>query len=187
MPAFFALSGTLVYRWFSDFDEAAAIAANFIVSALVLIPLAVVTSDFGRASNPSEQSAVAILLLLVGTLAASAAGRVFYQMALTATKNDNGYVTMFFLLIPALSTLISFMLSHWIPGLQFVPRPMFFVGMALVTIPLLALSLASWRDSQPRGSVFGAKIQEDATQSAPAKARDRRFLAGRLPDQRRNA
>ena len=187
MPAFFALSGTLVYQWFSDFDEAAAIAANFIVSALVLIPLAVVTSDFGRASNPSEQSAVAILLLLVGTLAASAAGRVFYQMALTATKNDNGYVTMFFLLIPALSALISFMLSHWIPGLQFVPRPMFFVGMALVTIPLLALSLASWRDSQPRGSVFRAKIQEDATQSAPAKARDRRFLAGRLPDQRRNA
>ena len=187
MPAFFALSGTLVYQWFSDFDEAAAIAANFIVSALVLIPLAVVTSDFGRASNPTEQSAVAILLLLVGTLAASAAGRVFYQMALTATKNDNGYVTMFFLLIPALSALISFMLSHWIPGLQFVPRPMFFVGMALVTIPLLALSLASWRDCQPRGSVFSAKIQEDATQSAPAKARDRRFLAGRLPDQRRNA
>ena len=187
MPAFFALSGTLVYQWFSDFDEPAAIAANFVVSSLVLIPLAVVTSDFGRASNPSEQSAVAILLLLVGTLAASAAGRVFYQMALTATKNDNGYVTMFFLLIPALSALISFMLSHWIPGLQFVPRPMFFVGMALVTIPLLALSLASWRDSQPRGSVFGAKIQEDATQSAPAKARDRRFLAGRLPDQRRNA
>ena len=187
MPAFFALSGTLVYQWFSDFDEAAAIAANFIVSALVLIPLAVVTSDFGRASNPSEQSAVAILLLLVGTLAASAAGRVFYQMALTATKNDNGYVTMFFLLIPALSALISFMLSHWIPGLQFVPRPMFFVGMALVTIPLLALSLASWRDSQPRGSVFRAKIQEDAIQPAPAEARDRRFLAGRLPDQRRNA
>jgi hypothetical protein len=65
-------------------------------------------------------------------------------MALTATKNDNGYVTMFFLLIPALSALISFVLSHWVPGLQFIPRPMFF-GMALVTIPLLALSLASWR------------------------------------------
>ena len=145
----------LVYQWFSDFDEPAAIAANFIVSSLVLIPLAVVTSDFGRASNLSEQSAVAILLLLVGTLAASAGTRLFYQMALTATKNDNGYVTMFFLLIPALSALISFMLSHWIPGLRFVPRPMFFVGMAVVTIPLLALSWASWRDSQPRGSVFG--------------------------------
>jgi drug/metabolite transporter (DMT)-like permease len=143
MPAFFALNGTLVYRWFSDFDESAAIAANFVVSSLVLIPLAVVTSDFGRASHVSQRSAVAILLLLVGTLAASAAGRVCYQMALTATKDDNGYVTMFFLLIPAFSALISLMLSPWIPGLQFVARPMFFIGMALVTIPLFLLSLTT--------------------------------------------
>ena len=143
MPAFFALNGTLVYKWFSDFDESAAIAANFVVSSLILIPLAVETSDFGRASHVSQQSAVAILLLLVGTLAASAAGRVCYQMALTATKDDNGYVTMFFLLIPAFSALISLMLSRWIPGLQFAPRPMFFIGMGLVTIPLFLLSLTT--------------------------------------------
>ena len=155
MPAFFALSGTLVYQWFSDFDESAAIAANFAVSSLILIPLAIETSDFGRASHVSEQSAVAILLLLVGTLAASAAGRVCYQMALTATQDDNGYVTTFFLLIPAFSSLISLMLSPWIPGLQFVARPMFFIGMALVTIPLLLLSLASWRASRTRGWVIG--------------------------------
>jgi drug/metabolite transporter (DMT)-like permease len=155
MPAFFALSGTLVYQWFSDFDESAAIAANFVVSSLVLIPLALETSDFGRASHVSPHSAVAILLLLVGTLAASAAGRVCYQMALTVTKDDNGYVTMFFLLIPALSALISLMLSHWIPGLQFVARPMFFIGMALVTIPLLLLSLASWRASRAHNWVIG--------------------------------
>jgi drug/metabolite transporter (DMT)-like permease len=168
MPAFFALSGTLVYQWFSEFDEPAAIAANFVVSSLVLIPLAAMTSDFGQASHLSEQSILAILLLLVGTLAASAAGRVFYQMALTATKNDNGYVTMFFLLIPALSAVLAFMLSHWIPGLQFVPRPLFFVGMALVTIPLLALSLVTWRDSKPLSSVLDARIQEDdASLSAP--------------------
>ena len=178
MPAFFALSGTLVYQWFSDFDEPAAIAANFVVSSLVLIPLAAVASDFGRPENLSEQSAIAILLLLVGTLASSAAGRVFYQMALTATRNDNGYVTMFFLLIPALSALISFMLSHWIPGLQFVPRPMFFVGIALVTIPLLMLSLASWRGSQPRSSVFAAKIREDDLAPGSVDSRDR-HLSGR--------
>jgi drug/metabolite transporter (DMT)-like permease len=178
MPAFFALSGTLVYQWFSDFDEPAAIAANFVVSSLVLIPLAAVASDFGRPENLSEQSAIAILLLLVGTLASSAAGRVFYQMALTATRNDNGYVTMFFLLIPALSALISFMLSHWIPGLQFVPRPMFFVGIALVTIPLLMLSLASWRGSQPRSSVFAAKIREDDIAPGSLDSRDRQ-LSGR--------
>jgi hypothetical protein len=40
----------------------------------------------------------AALLLVIGTLAAGAAGRVFYQIALTATDNDNGFVTMFFLL-----------------------------------------------------------------------------------------
>jgi drug/metabolite transporter (DMT)-like permease len=171
-PAFFALSGTLVYQWFSDFDEPAAIAANFVVSSLVLIPIAALTSDFGQASHLSQPSTMAVLLLLVGTLAGSAAGRVFYQMALTATKDDNGYVTMFFLLIPALSALISFMLSRWIPGLRFVPSPMFFFGMALVTISLFLLSLASWRASQARGSAFGAEIQEDHVEPASADPRD---------------
>jgi len=170
IPAFFALSGTLVYEWFSDFDESAAIAANFVVSSLVLIPLALETSDFGRASRVSEQSAVAILLLLVGTLAASAAGRVFYQMALTATKDDNGYVTMFFLLIPAFSALISWMLSPWIPGLQFVPRPMFFIGMGLVTIPLFLLSLTSWRTRLARRSRLDQGVREIKAASAGAKA-----------------
>jgi drug/metabolite transporter (DMT)-like permease len=187
MPAFFALSGTLVYQWFSDFDEPAAIAANFVVSSLILIPLAAMTSDFGQASHLSEQSILAILLLLVGTLAASAAGRVFYQMALTATKNDNGYVTMFFLLIPALSALLSSLLSHWIPGLQFVPRPLFFVGMALVTIPLLLLSLGPWRDSRPRSSIFSPKMQEDDIEPAWADPWDRPFPRDRSADRRREA
>jgi drug/metabolite transporter (DMT)-like permease len=184
MPAFFALSGTLVYQWFSDFDEPAAIAANFVVSSLVLIPLAALTSDFGQASQLSQQSAVAILLLLVGTLASSAAGRVFYQMALTATKNDNGYVTMFFLLIPALSALISLMLSHWIPGLQFVPRPMFFVGMALVTIPLFLLSLTSLPGSQPRSRTLGRRLRSDGVKLDSVGARNLRLRGDRFPDQR---
>jgi hypothetical protein len=77
MPAFFALSGTLVYRWFSDFDETAAIAANFVVSSLVLIPLAALTSNFGQALHSTQPPTVAVLLLLLGTLAGSAAGRVF--------------------------------------------------------------------------------------------------------------
>jgi drug/metabolite transporter (DMT)-like permease len=161
MPAFFALSGTLVYRWFSDFDEPAAIAANFVLPSLVLIPLAAVTSDFGQASSRlDQQSAVAILLLLVGTLASAAAGRVFYQMALTTTKDDNGYVTMFFLLIPAFSALISWRLSRWIPGLQFAPRPMFFIGMGLVTIPLLLLSLISWQARPRRHAESDSRVHE---------------------------
>jgi drug/metabolite transporter (DMT)-like permease len=186
-PAFFAMSGTLVYRWFSDFDEPAAIAANFVVSSLVLIPIAAVTSDFGQASHLSEQSTMAVLLLLVGTLAGSAAGRVFYQMALTATKDDNGYVTMFFLSIPALSSLISFVLSRWIPSLRFVPSATFFVGMALVTISLFLLSLTSWRASQLRGSVFSRRIQEDRAEFASVEVRGRRFPGDRRPEQRGSA
>jgi drug/metabolite transporter (DMT)-like permease len=187
MPALFALSGTLVYQWFSDFDEPATIAANFVVSSLVLIPLAAMTSDFGQASHFSPPSTTAVLLLLLGTLAGSAAGRVFYQMALTATKDDNGYVTMFFLLIPALSSLISFILSWWIPGLRFVPSAMFFFGMALVTVSLCLLSVTSWRDSKPRGSVFDAQIEEDdASLSAPIlEVRHSRAIA--RADQRHSA
>jgi drug/metabolite transporter (DMT)-like permease len=185
MPAFFALSGTLVYRWFSDFDEPAAIAANFVVSSLVLIPLAAATSDFGQASHFSGQSTVAILLLIVGTLASSAAGRVFYQMALTATKDDNGYVTMFFLLIPAFSALISFMLSRWIPGLQFVPRPMFFVGMGLVIIPLFFLTLISSRAGQSRDRTSDEGIQNDAVELASVGVGNRRLSRDPVPDQHR--
>jgi drug/metabolite transporter (DMT)-like permease len=156
-PIFFALNGTLVFKWFSDFDESAAIAANFVVSSLFLIPIAVATSNFG--AQVSEQSALAILLLLFGTLASSAAGRVFYQTALTATKNDNGYVTMFFLLTPVLTPLISFPLSRWIPDLQFIAQPLFFIGMALVTVSLFWFMLTTWRRARaPRPSPdVGAK------------------------------
>jgi drug/metabolite transporter (DMT)-like permease len=181
-PAFFALSGTLVYRWFSDFDEPAAIAANFVVSSLVLIPIAALTSDFGQAApHLSEPSTMAVLLLLVGTLAGSAAGRVFYQMALTATKDDNGYVTMFFLLIPALSALISFVLSRWIPGLRFVPSGMFFVGMALVTASLFLLSAISWRAARAGSRPLGGGVENDEGDFASADARDPRLDGGRLP------
>ena len=101
----------------------------------------------------------AILLLLLGTLAAAAAGRVTYQMALTATDNDNGFVTMFFLLIPVLSSLISWPLSRWIPDLRIVLGPMFFSGLTLVSIPLLVFSAMAWRghadapEANDRGAV----------------------------------
>jgi hypothetical protein len=63
------------------------------------------------------------LLLLLGTLAAAGAGSVFYQVALITTDNDNGFVTMFFLLIPALSAIITVPLSWWITDLRFVLDP----------------------------------------------------------------
>ena len=113
------------------------------MSSLILIPVAIATSNFS--AQLSEQSTLAILLLLFGTLASSAAGRVFYQIALTATQNDNGYVTMFFLLTPVLTPLISLPLSRWIPDLQFVAGPLFLIGLALVTAPLFLFSLIAWR------------------------------------------
>src|SRR4029077_14288745 len=116
---------------------------------LILIPVAVATSNF--AVQLSEQSALPILLLLFGTLA-SAAGRVFYQTALTATQNDNGYVTMFFLLTPVLTPLIALPLSRWIPDLQFVVGPLFLIGTALVTVPLLLFSLMAWRGASAHSS-----------------------------------
>ena len=149
MPIFFALSGTLVYFWFREFDESAVIAANFLVSSVVLIPAAIFMARFPGHSTLTDSSLVAVLLLIIGTLAASAAGRVFYQAALSATHNDNGFVTMFFLAIPALSTLVSWPLSHWISELRFFANPMFFSGMALVTGPLLAFSWSTWRREHP--------------------------------------
>ena len=144
MPIFFALSGTLVGHWFSKFDEAATIAANFVVSAAILIPAILFISHLHPDFFMSEQKLVAILLLLLGTLAAAAAGRVFYQVALTTTDNDNGFVTMFFLLVPALSALITVPLSWLITDLRFVAEPMFFVGLLLITIPLVLFLLKSW-------------------------------------------
>jgi Mn2+/Fe2+ NRAMP family transporter len=80
---------------------------------------------------------------LGGTLAAGAAGRVVYQIALTVTENDNGFVTMFFLIVPGLSSLISFILSSWISDLHFAAGWMFFVGLALVAAPLFVFSMKS--------------------------------------------
>jgi drug/metabolite transporter (DMT)-like permease len=145
MPIFFALSGTLVGKWFSDVDESAIIAANFVVSGAVLIPATLWIAY--RQADPSidEGTLIAILLLLLGTLAAAAAGRVFYQVALSVTDNDNGFVTMFFLLTPALSALLTVPLSWWIIDLRFVIGPMFFVGLLLITAPLLLFLLKTWK------------------------------------------
>lgn len=119
-------------------------AANFIVSATVLIPGTLLAAYLWSVPADSSDGKEAILLLLIGTLAAAAAGRVFYQVALTVTDNDNGFVTMFFLLVPALSSLISFPLSWWIPDLRFAAGPMFFGGLALVAASLFIFSSRSW-------------------------------------------
>lgn len=147
VPICSALSGTLVCKWFAKYDESAAIAANFLVSALILIPVTGLilyqqhSMDFGQAFT--------VILMIIGTIVAASIGRVSYQIALSITANDNGFVTMFFLLIPALTALISLPLSWWIRDLHFAVSLMFFVGLAVVSASLLLFSLKSWGQSSP--------------------------------------
>jgi len=93
----------------------------------------------------TSADAPAIFLLLIGTLAASAAGRVFYQAALTATRNDNGFVTMFFLAIPAISAGVSWPLSLWITDLHLDLSALFFEGLFIVMAPLVVFSISAAR------------------------------------------
>ncbi len=64
---------------------------------------------------------------------------------MTVTGNDNGFVTMFFNLVPALTALISLILSWWIVDLHFAADPLFFIGLALIAASLLLFSLKAWR------------------------------------------
>jgi drug/metabolite transporter (DMT)-like permease len=151
IPILYALSGTLIGEWFQKFEDAAAVAANFVASAVILIPACLILL---LAAPPTplwqDHAAAAVALLLIGTLASAAAGRVLYQIALTVTKNDNAFVTMFFLLVPGLTTLISIPLSWWLPDLKFSAGPLFFAGLLLVAAPLLFFSVKAWRVMQPQ-------------------------------------
>jgi hypothetical protein len=145
IPILYALSGTLVGEWFGAYDPAAAVAANFVVSGVVLVPACLILLAGQPMPVWQGEAAAAVALLLIGTLASAAAGRALYQVALAETKNDNGFVTMFFLLTPGLTTLVSIPLSWWIPDLKFSAGPLFFAGLLLVAAPLLFFSVKAWR------------------------------------------
>ena len=144
VPLCSALGGTLLGKWFSTYEESAAVAANFFSANLVLIPLTVFLM-YQRSELQFDNQYGAILLMLAGTIIAGSIGRVFYQVALTTTGGDNGFVSMFFNLVPALTALISFSLSRWIADLHFVFDPTFFVGLTLIAASLLLFSWESWR------------------------------------------
>ncbi len=150
IPLCSALGGTLIGKWFAKYEESAAVAANFFVANLLLIP-ATVFILYRRSELQFDNQPVAIILMIVGTIVAASVGRVLYQVALTVTGADNGFVTMFFNLVPALTALISLVLSRWIVDLHFAADPMFFVGLALIAASLLLFSLKSWRQP-PRHS-----------------------------------
>ena len=150
LPIFFALSGTLVRKWFSKFEEAASVAVLFVLSAVILIPSMLFLSGLRSESYTNAADLPAITLLLLGTVLAAAAGRVVYQMALTATNNDNGFVSMFLLLVPAVTCLVSIPMSWWISELNIAVGPAFFLGLFLIAAPLFAFSLQSWRLASAR-------------------------------------
>jgi drug/metabolite transporter (DMT)-like permease len=143
VPLCSALGGTLVGKWFASYDESAAIAANFLTANVILIPgcLAVL---YWRNELNFEQL-WAILLMIFGTIVAASLGRVMYQIALTVTGGDNGFVTMFLNLVPALTAFISLGLSHWVADLHFVIDLTFFLGSGLIAASLVLFSLKSWR------------------------------------------
>jgi drug/metabolite transporter (DMT)-like permease len=147
VPICSALGGTLICKWFMKYDESAAIASNFAVSALLLIPTTGFLLVWRGELHFGE--VIPILLMIAGTIIAASVGRVLYQIALSVTGADNGFVTMFFLLIPALTALISIPLSWWIADLHFSVSWMFYVGLVVVSASLLFFSLKSW--GQPAG------------------------------------
>jgi drug/metabolite transporter (DMT)-like permease len=144
VPLCSALGGTLLGKWFATYEESAAVAANFFAANLLLIPSTVFLM-YRRSELQFDDQFAAILLMLAGTIIAGSVGRVFYQVALTTTGADNGFVSMFFNLVPALTALISLALSRWIVDLHFVFDPAFFFGLALIAASLLLFSWQSWR------------------------------------------
>ena len=176
MPIFFALSGTLIGKWFRGLDESGVIAANFVVSGMILVPITTTMAYSENSFHVEDQSSIAVLMLLVGTLASSAAGRVFYQVALTTTDNDNGFVTMFFLTIPVISSVISMPLSRWISDLHIFEGPTFLLGLVLVTAPLLFFSVKtsrrvkSIRDYDDIAAPAGAEPDPPIDRARPRRA-----------------
>ena len=147
VPMFTALSGTLVGLWFKDRRDSAAIAAALIVPACALIPatslyLLIHGDGFGF-------DVKAAALLVAGAVSAAAVGRLLYQLALSRTGQDNGFVTMFFLLGPALSGLYSWALSPWIATARFNANPSYFAGLA-VTAAALFYFVSRARRNAPR-------------------------------------
>jgi len=148
VPLASALGGTLVGKWFGAYDESAAIAANFLTANVILIPGCLALLYWRNELNFDQLGP--ILLMIFGTIVAASLGRVMYQIALTVTGGDNGFVTMFLNLVPALTAFISLGLSHWVPDLHFVIDLAFFLGSGLIAASLVLFSLKSWRQPAQR-------------------------------------
>jgi drug/metabolite transporter (DMT)-like permease len=144
VPICSALGGTLVGRWFAKYRESAAVAANFLFANVILIP-ATLLMLYERSELNFDAELLATALLVLGTIIAASIGRILYQISLTVTGGDNGFVAMFWNLVPALTALVSLVLSLWIRDEHFNLDPIFFLGSALIVASLFLFSLQSWR------------------------------------------
>ena len=109
---------------------------------------------------------LAIVLMIVGTIIAASVGRVVFQKALTVTGGDNGFVSMFLNLVPALTALISFGLSWAIPALHFAFDAQFFVGLALIGVSLALFSVKPCRH-QPAKEGAGDDLSRARSPTGP--------------------
>ena len=142
VPVLWALSGTFMSKWFSNFDEYACVAVTFAMAGAVVIPVALAIAYLQSGLHVENGALPAIGLLVIGTILSAAVGRVLYQRSLTITDNNNGFVSMFFLLIPAFTCVLSLAMSPWIEQLKFSVGPFFFVGLLLIAAAILGFS---WR------------------------------------------
>ena len=129
IPLFTSLSGTLIGLWFKDYREPASIAAALLAPAIVLIPVCSLYLWFQPHGFSLDWRAAG--LLAAGAIAAAGIGRLFYQLALSKTDGDNGFVTMFSLLGPGLAAVYSWLLSYWIAGLRFQANATYLIGLAV--------------------------------------------------------
>lgn len=155
IPLLTSLTATLTAKWFSEQDASAAVAANIVVGAALLIPTTL--GWLLWKGEPVLGNLVAAGLMILGVILADAIGRVFYQKALLVTENDNGYVTMFQNLEPAVGAALAYGLSFWIKDLRVRIGWTFALGLALTAGALLVFSLraisAPKRQEEGRGLV----------------------------------
>jgi hypothetical protein len=150
VPVLWALSGAFVGKWFSEFDDYAYIAVTFTMAAVVVIPIALAIAYAQSGLQLTTDDLAALALLALGIILATGFGRVLYQKrALTITDNNNGFVSVFFLLIPAFTGLLSLGMSPWIKELEFPVGPLFFIGLGLVAAPILVFLCQSQRKPDP--------------------------------------
>lgn len=156
VPLFTALSGTLVGLWFKDYRDSAAISSALVVSAAALIPVVALYLWLHGDGFAIDWRAAA--MLAIGAIAAAALGRLLYQFALSKTGNDNGFVTMFFLLGPALSGLYSWLLSPWVEGVSFSANSAFFIGLAITAVSLFFFASRTRKAIAAREPDSGRKV-----------------------------